>query len=195
MSVNNNTEDLRLLKLFKQGDNTCFELLYKRYNGKIYNFIMKISGGDNYIAEDIVQNVFVKLWEDQQKIKSEGSFSALLFTMSKNLFCDHVRKVARQNVYKGYLLENFTESHIDSEIEYKLLESEIDKLIMKLPPARRKVYLLSKKEHFTNKEIAKHLNISEKTVEAQLTSAMKFMRKSLALRLGIPLMVFLTLLL
>ena len=193
MSNEYSQQDKDLLLMMRNGDNSCFELLYRRYKGKVYNFILSVSNGDFYLAEEIVQNVFIKIWQDRKKIKLEGSFASLLFTMAKNMFLNELRDRVQQTLYQEHLQKNYNEydNVVDKDIEYKLLEAEIDRLIAQLPPMRRKVYQLSKRNNMSNKEIAEQLNISEKTVESHLFLATGYMRKVLAVRLNIPMVCML----
>lgn len=172
--------------MLKKGDESCFELLYRKYKGKLYNFILTISSGDFYLAEEIVQKVFVKIWETRKTIQPEGSFSNLLLVMARNMFYNELRSRVQYFLYEEYVQQNsvVSENTVEEDIHYKMLEAEIDKLITQLPPMRRKVYKLSKRNNLSNKEIAQQLNISEKTVESHLLLASNYMRKILAFRLG-----------
>ncbi len=179
-----NTEianDRILLERLKKGDSACFELLYSKYSGKLYNYILSISKGDFYMAEEIVQNVFVKIWEIRQHIDTEGSFSSFVFTVGKNLYLNVLKSRMQGFLYHEYVMEHASEleNSVEEEVEFKMLEEQINTLIDQLPPARRKVYILSRIKHLPNREIAEQLNISENTVESQLTKATQFMRKNL----------------
>lgn len=181
------TNDSELLIGLKKGDPHCFELLFRKYKGKIYNFIMNASQGDFYLSEEIVQNVFIKIWELREDLVIEGSFSTLLFTMSKNMYYNSLRRKVQDSIYKEYYKANNGESDyiVDKEVEYRMLEEEISRLIEKLPPARRQVYELSRKENKSNKEIARELQISENTVESHLTKASAFLRHMISLKYSI----------
>lgn len=178
------TNDSELLMGLKRGDINSYEQLFRKYKGKIYNFIMNASQGDFYLAEEIVQNVFIKLWEIRKDIVLEGSFSSLLFTMSKNMYYNSLRRKVQDSIYKEYYtnMSNNLDYVVDKEVEYRMLEQEIDELIQKLPPARRRVYELSRQENKSNKEIAHQLHISENTVESHLTKASAFLRDKLSLK-------------
>lgn len=179
-----NTEianDRILLERLKKGDAACFELLYSKYSGKLYNYVLHISKGDFYLAEEIVQNVFVKIWEIRQHIDTEGSFSSFVFTIGKNHYLNALKSRMQGFLYHEYVLEHSSEleNSVEEEVEFKMLEEQINTLIEQLPPARRKVYILSRIKHLPNREIAEMLQISENTVESQLTKATQFMRKNL----------------
>jgi RNA polymerase sigma-70 factor (ECF subfamily) len=189
------SNDRILLERLKKGDSACFELLYSKYSGKLYNYVLKISKGDFYLAEEIVQNVFVKIWEIRQHIDTEGSFSSFVFTVGKNLYINMMKSRLQGFLYHDYVMEHTSEleNSVEEEVEYKMLEEQINTLINQLPPARRKVYILSRIKHLPNKEIAAMLDISENTVESQLTKATQFMRKNLMPYYRIIVLAFLSL--
>lgn len=186
-------DDLFLLERLKTGDSTCFEILYSKYSGRLYNFVLTLSKGDCYLAEEIVQNVFVKIWEMHSYISTEGSFNSFLYTIGRNMFLNTIKKRMQESLYQDYCMENnsIPENAVEKEVEFRMLEEQINKLIEQLPPSRRKVYILSKIEHFSNKEIATLLNISENTVESQLNKATHFMRQQLAPYCEMVVIVFL----
>jgi len=126
---------------------------------------MRISGGDNYWAEEIVQRTFVRLWEIHDQVSPDKSLISYLCTIAKNLLMNVYQRQTVEYIYAEYVLE--------SSEEY------IDRLAEELPPSRKKIFVLSKRKHFTNKEIAVELNISESTVATQLSLALKFMRDKL----------------
>jgi len=173
--------DRVLLEKLKQGDVACFELLYDKYSGKLYNYVLNLSKGDFYLAEEIVQNVFVKIWEIRQHINTEGSFNSFVYTVGRNLFLNVVKNRLQAHLYYDYVLDHddILDNSVEKEIEYKMLEEQINRLIEQLPPARRNIYTLSRVKNLPNKEIAALLAISENTVESQLNKATQFMRKNL----------------
>jgi RNA polymerase sigma-70 factor (ECF subfamily) len=174
--------DRILLERLKKGDTTCFELLYSKYSGKLYNYVLNISKGDCYLAEEIVQNVFVKIWEIYPHIDTEGSFNSFVYTVGRNMFLNVIKTRIQECLYYDFVIEheNKFENSVEKEVEYKMLEEHIDKLIEQLPPARRKIFILSRMKHLPNKEIASLLDISQNTVESQLNKATQFMRRNLS---------------
>lgn len=71
------------IRQLREGNKESFRYLYKYWSGKLHNFIMRLSGNDTYITEEIVQSVFMKIWEKREELNPERSFSGLLFTMGK----------------------------------------------------------------------------------------------------------------
>lgn len=164
----------------KKGDTLSFEYLYNLWSGKLYNFVMRISRGDGFLAEEIVQSVFIKVWESRELLDPERSFGAYLCTIAKNQLVNIYQHRMLEFVYQEKIktsepVENTTEK----EVDYHLLEEYIDSLIEQLPPARREIFILSRRNLLTNKEIAERLNLSENTVESQLTKALSFLRNKI----------------
>ena len=173
--------DRILLEKLKKGEIACFEILYGKYSGKLYNYVLYLSKGDFYLAEEIVQNVFVKIWEIRQHINTEGSFNSFVYTVGRNMFLNVVKSRLQEHLYHDYVVdhENVLENSVEKEIEYKMLEEQISRLIEQLPPARRNIYILSRVKNLPNREIAALLDISENTVESQLYKATQYIRKNL----------------
>jgi RNA polymerase sigma-70 factor (ECF subfamily) len=176
-------DEIFQLKRLKEGSERAFDALYNQYSGKLYNFIMTISNRDCYMAEEIMQEVFLKIWEIRHEINPDKSFIAYIYTIARNMLMNNYQHRTVEFVYKEYVQKNTLEAETNTEeqIEYNLLSQYIDTIIEKLPQGRRQVYLLSRKEHFSNKEIAKKLDISESTVEKQLSKAIQFVREQILL--------------
>lgn len=169
----------------QKGDNASFEYLYNSWSGKLYNFVMRISKGDNYLAEEIVQSVFIKVWENREFIDPEKSFGSYICTIAKNLLV---------NIYQHRMLEYLyqekttssepAENTTEKEVDYHLLDEYINSLIEQLPPARREIFILSRHKLLSNKEIAEKLNLSENTVESQMSKALSFLRSEMGKHYG-----------
>lgn len=169
------------LELLRNASKQSFEVLYHRYSGKLYNFVMKVSKGDTYIAEELVQRTFIKVWETREYVNPDKSFISYLCTIAKNMLLNEYEHQTIQFVYEEYIKVKATvnDDSTEKEVDKNLLEEYIDKLADKLPPKRREIFILSRKEGLTNKLIAKQLNISESTIETQLSKALSFMKNQL----------------
>lgn len=166
----------------KSGSFEAFEKVYKLYSGKLYNFVMKISRGDSYWAEEVVQRTFVRLWEIHDQIDPDKSLISYLCTIAKNLLLNIYQRQTVEYIYAEYVLESaqeYSDNNIDDVLDGKLLEKYIDRLAEELPPSRKKIFIMSKRKNLSNKEIALELNISESTVATQLSLALKFMKDKL----------------
>ncbi|NMB49749.1 MAG: RNA polymerase sigma-70 factor [Bacteroidales bacterium] len=172
-------DEIHDLMDLRNGSSKAFEKIYYRYSGKLYNFIMTLSHGDKYLAEEIVQDAFIKLWEVREQIHPEKSVYFYLSTIAKNMLINKYQRQTIEFAYQKMLSENQInlDNSTEEALNRKWLDEFFDELIEQLPPSRKEIFILRKKEGFTNKQIAKILNISVSTVETQLSLAMKFIRK------------------
>lgn len=175
--INTNNEKSELTDL-RNGSVKAFETIYNRYSGKLYNFIMTISKGDKYMSEEIVQSTFIRLWEVHEQIDPQHRILSYLSTIAKNLLFNKYKRQTVEYLYKEYALKeqidygNITEEEIDK----KWMENFINELIEQLPPSRKRIFILKKKEDLSTKQIAEIMKISVSTVETQISLAMKFIR-------------------
>ena len=171
----------RLLTELKNGSFHAFERLYNMYSGKLYNFIMRISSGNQYMAEEVVQSAFIRVWEVRERVEPESSFISFLCTIAKNLLMNMYQRQTVEYVYNEYLKNTGVDrdSQTEESIDLRFLNEYIDSLAEELPAQRKKIFILSKRQNYTNKEIAEMMGISESTVATQLSWAVKFMREQL----------------
>ena len=171
----------RLLTELKNGSFHAFERLYNMYSGKLYNFIMRISSGNQYMAEEVVQSAFIRVWEVRERVEPESSFISFLCTIAKNLLMNMYQRQTVEYVYNEYLKNKGVDrdSQTEESIDLRFLNEYIDSLAEELPAQRKKIFILSKRQNYTNKEIAEMMGISESTVATQLSLAVKFMREQL----------------
>ena len=171
--------DEDLLKRLKAGEEKAFEDLYWTYSSQVYNFINLLLC-DKSLAEDLTQNVFLKIWEKHEQIVPELGITAYLFTIARHFVFKETE--FRLSQYAMLHIENIDLSDNSKEEEQhdtNSLFEYIDHLIENLPPARREIFRLSRFNHLTNKEIAHRLSISEKTVETQLYRSFQYLRSKL----------------
>ena len=171
----------RLLTELKNVYYQAFERLYNMYSGKLYNFIMRISSGNQYMAEEVVQSAFIRVWEVRERVEPESSFISFLCTIAKNLLMNMYQRQTVEYVYNEYLKNTGVDrdSQTEESIDLRFLNEYIDSLAEELPAQRKKIFILSKRQNYTNKEIAEMMGISESTVATQLSLAVKFMREQL----------------
>lgn len=167
-----------LIKNIIEGDTLSFRKLYEQTSGLIYYHIHNIIR-DQYISEDIMQEAYVKLWKERKGLNSEKNTIAFLKRIAINLAIDHYRKKSKNKLVAVEEIYHFSIEPEDHHKEESNLSLEIEKAIDSLPPRRKMVFILSKKERLTYKEIAEHMNISVKTVEHQMGQALKELRTQL----------------
>lgn len=177
-----NTETTNLLaKRIRKGDIKAFDLLYHTYSQKLYGFAFSMLKNHDD-AKEIVQDTFLKIWEKREMINPASSLQAFLFSVSYHTAIDLIRKRFKDDQYLTYLQAQFHENDSITTEEpacYQELIRILDNVIGELPGQRKKIYLLSREEGLSHKEIAEKLNISVKTVENQITLALKTIRKQL----------------
>ena len=175
--MNHDTEIL--IQPLKNGSVKAFDALYQLYSARLYNFVLKISNGDTYMAEEIVQRVFIKIWEERSMLDTQKSFNAFICTIAKNMLMNEYKHQMVEFVYQEYILQINKDESSDGvdKIEYVFLEKYLNTLIEQLTPARREVYIMNRIDKLTVKEIAQRSGKSEKTIEKQLSEANEFIRR------------------
>lgn len=174
-------DDKELLLTLKTGNRQSFTVLYNQYWSQVYNFSrLYLTSRD--AAEEVVQEVFVKVWESREFIREDDNFKGLLFIITRNLIFNQSRKSFNEDFYKITMLAAMEQSYdMEAEIDAKNLREYIDQLIADLPPQRKLIFTMSRNENMSYKEIAEKLSISEKTVENQISSAIKYLKQNLIL--------------
>jgi RNA polymerase sigma-70 factor (ECF subfamily) len=164
----------------KAGNSLAFDAIYRKYAKSIYGFAygMLKSYED---AENLVQEVFICLWINRQKIKKGSSLKYYLFTVAYHTSISFLRNKAKDNQFKRRLkvLQDKFQEPADSEIEYKELNTRLTLIINKLPEKQKKVFLLHRREGLTYLEISEKLNISINTVETHMARALKSIKQKL----------------
>lgn len=161
----------------QKGNKMLYEGIFRQYYQMLCAFaISKLKDGE--LAEEIVQEVFVKLWEKREQLEV-SNFKSYLFSSVNNTVLNHFKhqKVRREHAAEMKVVQE--EAVEDSEVEYNELQLKINALIADMPEARQKVFKLVKIEGKKYKEVAEELGISVKTVENQMGSALKFLRAHL----------------
>lgn len=170
-------EEKIYISLLKAGNSFAFERLYFKYSKKLYNFAFNFLKNKED-AEEIVQNVFMKIWETRLEIDPELSFGGYIFRIAKNMLINKFKKKLTEKVYIDYLLTTHEDTilPVEQEIHYLELNQEIERLISSLPSKRREIFQLSQHEGLTYREIAKKLNISVNTVNTQISKSLEHIR-------------------
>ena len=180
MQENTRNGDAEYVKALRKGDLNAFNQLFDKYNKKLY-FFAKGYLRSSEDAEELVQEVFLKIWETRGNLKDHLSFNAFLFTITYNAVLKHFRKTGRERKHLEQALLYKEESSDDTSaaVEYSELLSITNKAIDKIPEKRREIFKLSRQSGLSNAEIAEQLQISKKTVENQIYQSLKFLREQL----------------
>lgn len=170
--------DADLISRLKKDDHDSFQKLFERYSLPLFRFSFSYLKSKE-VAEDVVQEVFMKIWNNRKDIKNNTSFQSYLFTIALNAIRKHFNKLSRQNELKHDILFEFSEnkSKFDDRSGYQFLTEKLDELINQMPEKRKEVFIKKKMEEKSLKEIAEECEITTKTVEYHITEAMKFLKK------------------
>jgi RNA polymerase sigma-70 factor, ECF subfamily len=170
-----------LLKLLRDGDREAFAQIYERYWEPMFLYSAKVIRSRDD-AGDIVQEVFVSIWKRRGELLLTSALAPYLFRCVRNLSIKYIDKhILREN-----FLATLTDacSALDENqrpaLELKELETQINDAVSRLPPKMQEVYLLSRRDHCSNKEIAARLGIAETTVKKQMSNALKVIRTNLS---------------
>jgi len=165
-----------LLEKLKEGDRKIFTRLFEYYYSSLVIYADRYVH-DQKAAEDIVQSVFVRMWENRHEIKA-ASIRFHLVSSVKNRCIDLIRKEWTKGKYiqRQIYQPDHQESEFWAESELKEM---IETAIAKLPPRCREIFILSRFEGLKSKEIALRLNLSQRTVETHITNALKVLRNDL----------------
>ncbi len=167
--------------LLKKGDMAAFDAIYYKYCRRLYGFVLRYLKQEED-AEGIVQEVFIKIWETRNKIDVYSSFESFLFTVAYNSTISLLRKRLAEIKSKEYLksLQQFSSTvDVIDELQFKELNEKVQCLLKQLTPRQKEIYLLSREEGLTHKEIAQKLDISENTIKNHMVTTLKYLKSHL----------------
>ena len=166
-----------LIELLQKGDEQSFtklfEVLYQPMVAYLLQYVNKVAD-----AEDIAQNTFIKLWEKKDDLNLTVSLKSYLYSIAYNMFIDNYRKEKKTQTYLDSLKQEALQSIIEEpEENFQKKMRLIEQTVNNLPKRCRIIFNMHKKQGYSHKEIAKELNISTKTVESQISIALKRIRE------------------
>ncbi len=173
-------DDKEYVECLKKDDFIAFDALFHKYSASLYAFAQSITR-DSFAAEEVTQLVFLKVWEKREQIKEHLSFKSFLFSVAYHETISWLRKEKSEKMRIGEFvrMSGFQTSETENTVEFRNIESLANGLIQEMPEKRKEIFRLSREQGFSNKEIAEKLGISMKTVENQMTSALKYLREKL----------------
>lgn len=170
----------RLISELKKGSRKAFDSIYKMYSKRLYAYCLQYAKSAED-AEEIVQDVFVRLWTNRENIRQEETLRSLLFIMSKNYLINAYRSAVNSPVYEDYVncMESVCVNDTHRQTEYDEFVGQLKTVLRKLPATQQQVITLSRIDQLSNKEIATELSLSEQTVKNQLSLGLKTLREEL----------------
>ncbi|SHF38228.1 RNA polymerase sigma factor [Pedobacter caeni] len=182
MAIYSQLTDAELSGLLKSDDRSAFTEIYDRYNSLLYIYAFK-KLKDKEEAQDVVQETFIKLWNNRSGFQLSTSLAGYLYTAVRNrsfdLFAHHKISAVYINSLQSFL--NHNESATDHLIREKELTILIEKEISNLPPRMKEIFEMSRKEFMSHKEIADKLGLSEHTITTQIKRALRILRVKLGI--------------
>ncbi|WP_026464380.1 RNA polymerase sigma-70 factor [Adhaeribacter aquaticus] len=168
------------IEALKQGDRQAFGLIYNRFAPKLYSFALKLVR-EKETAEEIVQEVFLKLWDRKQMLDPEQNLEGYLYRMVRNLIYNQAKHAVYETAYAKYLIGkgNLMENYIEDNVNFNELKELLETTYAALPPKRKEVFCLSRLEGLSNAEIAEKLHTSNSNVENHINKALHLIRAKL----------------
>ncbi|MBU8893816.1 MAG: RNA polymerase sigma-70 factor [Bacteroidales bacterium] len=173
--------DNHLFNSFREGNENSFALIFEKYYPILVVFAKKYLT-DLDLSKGIVQDFFVKFYEKKNEIEINTSLKSYLYLSVKNTCLNYIERKKTQNKHQIIIEHNSTDisDEVSNKIEETELEYEIFKYIEKLPEQCKRIFKMSRVEYKKNQEIADELQISKRTVETQISKALRILRESLS---------------
>ncbi|MEO6681748.1 MAG: RNA polymerase sigma-70 factor [Ginsengibacter sp.] len=172
------SSEKKLLDLFSKGDQFAFEKIYNQYSSRLFGYLRKLVKSEEH-ASELLQEVFIKIWNNRKTIDPDLSFRSYLFRIAENTVYDFFRKVSRERKLQEELIKINEEmySHVEEAFFTKESQQFLQNVIDTLPPKRRQVFRLIKMEEYSYEEVSELLNISTSTISDHIVKANKFVEE------------------
>lgn len=170
-------DELNLVMLLKEGNQYAFTLIYKKYAGQAYALSYKYLRNQE-LAEDVVQNLFLKLWQKKDNLQTETPVNRFLFTVLRNDLLTIIRNSKSDIIVLEECLENLNHAGTDNDTDISNEKINLaHEMMKKLPPQRKKILMLKAAGKHTNQEIASLLSLSVNTIKCQYNNSLKQLRE------------------
>lgn len=169
-----------LIQSLKNGSYKAFDRIYQMYAKRLFAYSLQFTKSQEE-SEEIVQDVFVRLWTNRSKIRQEETLRSLLFIMTKHYLINAFHTKVNQPEYEEYVhyRNELSVDDTSHHLEYEEFLMKFHAILKALPETQQKVITLSKMKQLTNKEIAEKLSLSEQTVKNQLSLGLKILKERL----------------
>lgn len=175
-SGNESTRDL--ISRAQNGDVDAFELIYNEHSGRVYALCLRLMGGEQTAATELMQDVFVRAWKNLGKFRGESAFSSWLHRLAVNAMLENARSTKRR-VARVLPMEDTSQIGAFAPGDSPELRIDLERAIARLPEGARTAFVLHDIEGFQHQEIAAQLGIAVGTVKAQLHRAHKLLIQAL----------------
>ena len=171
------SSDKQLIRAIKGGDTKSYEKLFERYYDRYFSFACALLH-DADAAEDVLQNVFLKLWIGRDRLDENRSIENYLLVSVRNEIFDYMRLKYNQTVVRGETPEKEDASaDIEEEMFWSETSDRMDKIIKNMPPQRQRIFMMSRYENMASKDIADALGLSVRTVERHIYLALQDLKQ------------------
>ncbi|MDO7849990.1 RNA polymerase sigma-70 factor [Hymenobacter convexus] len=182
MKIASDFSELEYLRRLRLSDERAFDALFRHYSALVYRFAFSYLKS-RPVAEEIVQECFIKIWEKREQVRDDQPLKSYLFTIAHHAVLNELRRDQHHLRLQGQVAAGRPES-VTNEAEYEEMENLYQAALEQLPPKQREVFVLSRQQGLTYPEIAEMQGLSVKTVEAHIARALKTMRSYLRLHGG-----------
>ncbi|MEJ2883235.1 RNA polymerase sigma factor [Pedobacter sp. GR22-6] len=191
--INQNFQEIELTLLLKKGDKNAFAKLYDLYKQPLTANLFKLLKSEE-LTFDILQDLFLKIWENREQIDPDKSFRAYLFRIAENMVYDYYRRAARDSKMQLDIMQTSTEiySYIEEDLLIRENSALLREAVALMPPQRRQVFTLCKLEGKSYKEVEQLMGINPKTINSHLFQASKFLKAHFNKNSGLSAIVFLS---
>lgn len=171
-------DEAEWVRRLKNDDVLAFEAMYYRYSSYLFNYCLEFTKSREN-AEELVQDVFMKLWNFRKEIRTEHSVKGLIFMIARTRLLNSLSKNVYMVVYNDALehINCASDDATDRAVEYHEFVGRLNQALNRLPAKQREIICLSKIHHYTNKQIAEKLSLSEQTVKNQLSLGLKLLKR------------------
>lgn len=170
-----------LLSRVAAGDTRAFRALYVLYKDRLYGFLFQLTKSHS-ISEDLLQDTFMRIWEDRVRLSGVMDFKAYVFTMVKHRALNSLKRMSKEElVIRRMAFQSEPEDRsTESEVQYNELRKKVDQAVRQLPPQQQTVYRMSREQGLRQEEISHRLNLTVATVKKHLTLSLRHIRKNLS---------------
>lgn len=170
--------DISTIEALQNGDHKAFEEVFLAYFDKVKYLLTRLLRSESD-AEELAQDIFVKLWMKHTSIDPNKAFSTYLYTITRNTALNYLKhKLVEENFRNSFSCLDEEEADSSDELLFaKEISLLVEMAVCRMPVQRRKIYQMSREEGISNNEIAEELRISKKTVENQLSLALQEIKR------------------
>ena len=171
-------DEKQLISRLKNNDQKAFDEIFNHYYSRVYNLAYHFLH-NREDSQEIVQIVFIAIWENRSQIDVEKSFSAYIQSIARHNVFNQLKKAVYRQRFIDYSLQQSEEAISDDSYQLKELQEVLENAISEMPPRRREIFHLSRNKGLSYKEIAIKLSITESTVNTQISKSIEFLRKKM----------------